>query len=203
QQQFGVVERRRRGPVPAWRDAVHAHEVETAASGQQLELARGEASGPEVEDLLDAVIVADGRPLVQDPGGGVEGLAGLEEPDGECSREGGERQPPPGSNGVGDPLERPTLVAAAEEAEPALAEADNGIEPRLDGELAHVLDLEADRQSLSRGGVTGERDEVVRQVDPDDVHAATCQRERMASRPATDVEHTAAGPEVEWLHQEP
>ena len=47
-----------------------------------------------------------------------------------------------GAQGRGDPAEHVGLVASAEQAEPALAEADRGVELAGEGEVAHVELLE-------------------------------------------------------------
>ena len=97
--------------------------------------------------------------------------------------------PPPGRTARTIRSITPASSSPAQEAEPALAEADGGIELGVIGELAHVEYFEPSRELLGGGGSAGELDEVGREVDAGDVDTAAGERERVAPGPAPDVEH--------------
>ena len=67
-----------------------------------------------------------------------------------------------GTERGGNALEGSRLVATTEEPKSSLAEADDGVELGVVGELADVADLEARQQPVRAGGVSGQADEVVR-----------------------------------------
>src|SRR5205823_6050830 len=107
-----------------------------------------------------------------------------------------------GTERGGDALERPGLVAPAEEPEPSLTEADDGGELGVVGELADVADLEARREPVICGRISGQGDEVLRQVDAHDVEATAGKGERVAPRAAADVEHPLPRLEPERVDEE-
>ena len=135
------------------------------------------------------VLVADRGPLVEHTDGGVEALPLLEEADGEGGRKRGDSEPTTGPERGGNALEGSRLVAATEEPESPLAETDDGVELAVVGELADVADLEARRQPVRGCGISGQGDEVVRQVDAHHVDPAPGECERVPAGTASDVEH--------------
>ena len=109
-------------------------------------------------------------------------------------------EPTAGLQRAGEALEhRAFVVAAAQQPEPALAQADDRVELAVERELAQVRGLEsrvpghAERCSRSRC----ERDELGRQVDADDVDPASRERERVAAGSASRVEDACTGRELE------
>src|SRR5262245_10153724 len=190
QQKLGMIERRWPCTVPAGHDAVDTLDHEVRRRGEQFELARGEARRPEIELLLVAVRVADGRDLMQDTGRGVVRLPVLEEPDGERSGKRAERQSATGLHASRDPREHGRFLPTAEQPEPALAQADDGIEVSVVREVPDVHLDEFDGQTFGRGGPAAQADEVRRAVYPDDVETAAREGKRVPSRATADVEHT-------------
>ena len=72
-----------------------------------------------------------------------------------------DRDRPCGRATQGDASEHVVLAPAAEQAEPALAQAQDGIEAIDDVELPHVEDLERRVEVLGACGVVGEGDELL------------------------------------------
>ena len=205
----GCVERRRRargsGPgVTPWtastREAGRAASSSSSRAVKQVVQRSNSRSSPSASRTVAT--------LVQHAGRGIERLAVLEEPDGERStRTRVSASRPPGRSARGDPAEHVDLVAPAEQPEAALAQADHGVELAVERELAHVEHLEASPASaLGRRRVTGERDEVGRVVDADDVDAragrARARGARARSRrraPAARLEPERVDEEVDLL----
>ena len=114
-----------------------------------------------------------------------------------------DREAAAGRTARDDPAEDLGLVAAAEQTEAALAEADRGVELAVEREhRGRRAPRSSGREALGRRGVPGERDEVGREVDADDVEAAPGQRERVTPRPAAHVEHPHPRLEPERVDEE-
>ena len=97
-----------------------------------------------------------------------------------------------------DPTEDLGLVVAAEEPEPALAQAQHGVELAVVRPASGRPVLSNSRgQAIGCGGGARQGDEVRRQVDADDVEPAPGQCERVAPGPAADVEDTMSRLEPE------
>src|SRR5680860_1113655 len=202
-QQLGRGQVRRPTPVLTRRHAVHAVDHQATRSELERQLTSGEAGGPQVVLALDAVLVADGRSLVEHTGCRVEMLVRLEEPNREVGGEGGERQPPAGSDG-GPNSVADVRIVTAEQTEAALAQTDDGVEPtdHRRVEVAYVSDREP-RVELGRlRGGAGQRDEVRRQIEPGDRTASPGERKGVAARTAADVEHRRTGDEVQRVDEE-
>ena len=101
-----------------------------------------------------------------------------------------------------DPVEHVHLVAAAEEAEPSLAEADRGIELRLIRQRADVEQLEVRVEPVGCGLLTRQREELVGCVDADDLDPPSSKLERVPPRPAPNVEHSLTGLQLERIPEE-
>src|SRR5271169_368273 len=202
QEQLRLVKIGGRGAISAGRHTVDREHLEVGERGEQLELARREAGRPEIGRPFVALGVAQHRALVEDPGGGVEGLAGFEPAGGEEQRERRDGEGGAGSQRPSDAGEHRGLLAPAEEAEPALAEAEDRVEARVVGEVPDVAGDEAGREALLRRGGAGERHELRGGVDPGDREAPRGEREGVAARPAADVEDLLARREAQGLAQE-
>ena len=133
--------------------------------------------------------VAHGRPLVQHAGGGIVRLARLEVSHREGGREGADRQPTAGPDRGRDPAEHLGLVAAAEQPEAALAQADRGVElpRRRRGRARRARGTAAARPSAS-AAAPGQATNSARGRRPTTSNPAPGERERVATRPAAHVE---------------
>ncbi len=76
-----------------------------------------------------------------------------------------------------DPTEHVGLVVTAQEPEPALAEANGGVELAVERQVAHVELEEGDREALCRCRVSCELQEVGRSIDSDHLDATSCKCE--------------------------
>ena len=109
--------------------------------------------------------------LVVDAGGGVEVSSASRWRTTKYDENALSARRPPGRSASAKPRDDVELVvAAAEQAEAALAQADDRVELAVEREVAHVELLELDRRGRRRC-VAGERDELGRRVDADDVDA--------------------------------
>src|SRR5436190_16837747 len=160
QEQLGMLDRGRPRAVAAGRHPVHRVHAQRGRGGEQFELTRGETGGPEIELALVPVWITDEGPLVQYTGRGVERFADLEETESKRSRERAEREAACGLEGGGDAAEHVGLVAPSEQAEPALAEADRGIELAVEIEVADVEFHEADGEAFRLRHRAGQPQEV-------------------------------------------
>ena len=105
------------------------------------------------------------------------------------------RQPPPGRSGAGDPGDdRVVLAARRHQPEGALAQADGGVELRVERQVSGVEPLE--RRTGRRVGA-GEVDERRGDVDAVDDDAPAGQLVGVAPGTAPDVEHPLARPQAE------
>src|SRR4051794_6513849 len=82
-QELRVFEHGRVTAVAARLHPVDPNVLQARAGAEQAELAHREASGPQIEGLFGALLVAKLRDFVKDPGARVEFFVRLEPPDGE------------------------------------------------------------------------------------------------------------------------
>ena len=132
-----------------------------------------------------------------DPAIGVEGIPRLQIAHDEVRRERAEREATAGSERPCEPVDHAVfVVAATEEPEAALAEAEHRVELGVEAEVPDVLDAELDRQADGR--FASEHDEVGRKVHADNIDAAPGERQRVPAGAAAGVEH--AHPRFEREH---
>ncbi len=139
---------------------------------------------------------------MQHAGGRIEVLARFEMTDRERCMKGGDRNPTAGADGACEPLDQAGVLRAAQQTEPALAQADERVVVVVRVEVAHIAKRERRGQLLLGGCGACELDEGRRRIDPM-AHDPT-PRERQAVPPwaTTQVEHPHPRLEVERPHQE-
>lgn len=147
-----VIERRGLSPVAAGRHPVDLDVVQPGGARQELELAGGEAGGPELELGFVALGPTHRRHLVQHPRRRVVLLPHLQVANGEDGRECTHREAAAPAEAGRDPAEHRGLVSSAQQAEAALAQADGGVEFARVVELPDVELLEGGRQPFGGRG---------------------------------------------------
>src|SRR4051794_25348683 len=201
-QELGVLEC---GRVQAVRPRLHPVDsdiLEARLGREQAQLADGETSGPEIEGLFGAILVAELRDFVKDSGAHVEFLVRLEPPDREIGGERGDRDSPAWTNGLRDPSDDPGIVVATEQAEATLAETDHRFELAVESQITYVENLEGCEEVTFGGARLGHRDEGLGEVDAVNFDPTARQRKRMAAGTTAHVEHTRARIHRERVDQE-
>ena len=188
-----MVERRRlRGGTRPGVTPCTRRRVEPGAAGEQLELARGEAGGPEVELALRRRRGhAPSRRSCSTPVAGSKSSPVLEEAHREAAEKALSARRPPGRSVRGDPAEhrrsrrgrraarsRPGRGRSAASNSPSDGRGRARRAPRRSAGRPSAA--AASRASRTKSGAV---------VDADHLDAAPRQRERVTPRPAPDVEH--------------
>src|SRR5947209_8436079 len=150
QQKLWVLDVRRGARVAPWGDRPQSQHTQSSALRELTELARRVAGGPEIEGRVVAVTVLHRRVLAVHAGVRVEVVAVLQVADEEVRREGREREPAARTQGGGHLVQDVDVVGRGwirGEPEAALAERDDGVEPRPEWQTPGV----APREHCTRG----------------------------------------------------